>query len=247
MNNFLYQVAAWLIKISCFAGLAGCSGAFHKISEVGSVSTLSIDARQRVILSTDSGGENQAQRIVCAEPSPDTMVARAAALSSSINTPQGVQAAFAASSSEAAAAIGLRTETVQILRDGYFRLCEGYMNGALDEDDYSNALTYIDGVIATVLAIDTLGGQVVSPKASAVPAVLNPADVAPANNGGKAVESVQSGASTQTVVVETAAINSDQADAIQAIVKEYLHIIATRQKALLALEKEKARLAGYRL
>ena len=49
---------------------------------------------------------------------------------------KNLAAGLGASSSETSASIGLRTQTITLLRDGLYRLCEAYMNGAVDEIQY---------------------------------------------------------------------------------------------------------------
>ncbi|MGF1508377.1 MAG: hypothetical protein ACFB9M_02620 [Myxococcota bacterium] len=118
-----------------------------------SLGAVTIDAKQRFMLVGVSGGD----RIVCTEPSPDALSARAAALSGSLSKGD-IGAAIGTSSSESAASIGLRTQTVQLLRDAYFRLCEAYLNKALNKEQYLLALSYIDEVMIQMLVVDTVGG-----------------------------------------------------------------------------------------
>ncbi len=60
--------------------LTGCANyIFNRFDIDGSNDSLSIDAKQRVILSTREGGKTRDRKIVCAEPSPDAISATAAA------------------------------------------------------------------------------------------------------------------------------------------------------------------------
>ncbi len=61
--------------------------------------------------------------------------------------------------SEAAANIGLRTQTIQTLRDGFYRVCEAYMNG-LSEEQYSIMLRRFQTNMIALLAIEQLTGAV---------------------------------------------------------------------------------------
>lgn len=92
-----------------------------------------IDAEQRAVLSNQRTDRDL--RVVCAEPAPDALSAIAAQAGVSVSD---ISTAVSAEGgvSEAAANIGLRTQTIQTLRDGFYRVCEAYMNG-LSEEQYS--------------------------------------------------------------------------------------------------------------
>jgi hypothetical protein len=69
---------------------------------------------------------------VCAEPSPDALSALATTVGLSLsNADRDYTANFALS--EAGGSIGLRTQSIQLIRDSMYRLCEGYLSGALNE------------------------------------------------------------------------------------------------------------------
>ena len=126
-----------------------------------------IDAKQRMIAinegqSEDSKGAPIPKTFVCAEPSPDALSAMSGAVSTSASYQQ-VSAQLAASISEVASSIGLRTQTIQLLRDGMYRICEGYMNGALSEEDFLKTQRRYQIMTAGLMAIESLTG-VVTPK-----------------------------------------------------------------------------------
>src|SRR5690242_636549 len=119
--------------------LGGCDGTIYKKDNFGDLDSLSIDARQRLAFVGDYKDEKLiTRRAVCVEPSPDAAVARAAALAAGGSSPVAsakgdasigaIDAALSGSSSEAVASLGLRTQTIQLLRDGYYRACEGLLN-----------------------------------------------------------------------------------------------------------------------
>ncbi len=136
-----------------------------------------VDAEQRAVLSTMrpktttttfdySGGngktsyieETEAHRVVCAEPSPDALSAIAAQAGVSVSDLQGSVAAEGALS-EVASNIGVRTQTIQTLRDGFYRVCEAYMNG-LSDVQYSIMLRRFQTNMIALLAIEQLTGAV---------------------------------------------------------------------------------------
>lgn len=150
--------------------LAACEGStIHKKSSLGGIETLSLDAKQRlVIVGTRHERGKPPQRVVCAEPSPDALVAQAAVLSASGNYkgPEGQTSAggnMGVGLQESASSIGLRTQSIQILRDGYYRLCEAYLNGAIDKKEYTRVILNLDTFINVALAIDGLGNAKSAP------------------------------------------------------------------------------------
>jgi hypothetical protein len=75
----------------------------------------------------------------------------------------GGSGAVAARSTEAAASIGFRDSSIQMLRDSYFRLCEAYMNGVLTDADYEHMVTNADTYLAVASALQIIGSNPVAP------------------------------------------------------------------------------------
>ncbi|MHA7872353.1 MAG: hypothetical protein ACX939_08390, partial [Hyphococcus sp.] len=97
---------------------------------------------------------------MCAEPSPDALSALAASggLAAEVFG-QGkgqIQAALA----ESAGSIGLRTQSIQLMRDAMYRLCEGYMNGALGNAAFETLHRRFQNSMVAILAIEQLTGVV---------------------------------------------------------------------------------------
>lgn len=115
-----------------------------------------IDAEQRAVLSNPRTDKDL--RVVCAEPAPDALSAIAAQAGVSVSDISNAVSAEGGVS-EAAANIGLRTQTIQTLRDGFYRVCEAYMNG-LSEEQYSIMLRRFQTNMIALLAIEQLTGAV---------------------------------------------------------------------------------------
>jgi hypothetical protein len=154
--------------------LMGCSSYIFRTFDVDSGENLSIDARQRVVLVTHQGGKTRDRTVVCAEPSPDVLTAQAASGSASgaATLPAAEQGgtgqssfsgSIAGASSEAAASIAMRSQTIQLLRDGLFRACEAYMNGGIDQHQYNVVLLNIHKLMVTLLGVDAIGGMPTTP------------------------------------------------------------------------------------
>jgi len=193
MKNQIFVIVA-------IFGLNGCSGNWHSIKHEFQVSgqnpsSVSIDAKQRVVLASSGEVKNTTETLVenigpdgksagttrtitsstqrlpriCAEPSPDAMTALAQGLSGSGDvTGQKLDAALklqgAYTSNETAAYVGLRTQTIQLLRDGMYRLCEGYMDGSLSGSDFNQLHRRYQILMMGLLSIEQLTGAVVAPQ-----------------------------------------------------------------------------------
>ncbi len=139
-------------------GISGCANLnsiFHEFDVDGiDKRSVSIDAKQRVVLGTKYG--------VCAEPSPDAMSVLSSAIAAGVDIPDKVGADFSSSLSESGSNIGLRTQTIQLLRDSMFRLCEGYVNGALSPSTFKLLHRRYQNSMLGLLAIEQLTGTIAS-------------------------------------------------------------------------------------
>jgi hypothetical protein len=122
--------------------------------------SVSIDAKQRVILNKRRDPAKPQSVVVCAEPSPDVFSALSAAFAAEIEVAKELAAKLAGSQSEAAASIGLRTQSITLLRDGMYRLCEAYLNESVSAAQYHMALRRYQALTVGLLAIEQLTGVV---------------------------------------------------------------------------------------
>lgn len=123
--------------------LAGC-GATYSLKEFlpqdGQPKTALIDIKQRAILSGKRQGQTGPatnEIVMCAEPSPDALTSLASEFAADAKYRDSLQATLGFSQQESASFVGLRTQTIQLLRDGMYRLCEGYLSGALTQADFA--------------------------------------------------------------------------------------------------------------
>jgi len=139
--------------------LEGCGANFASIFRDFETNnkSVTIDAKQRVVVFSTKG-----PALVCAEPSPDALSAISAAFAGS-GSSQEVSAQVSGSIAEVASNIGLRTQTIQLLRDGMYRSCEAYMNGALTKEEFKDEQRRYQVLMAGLMAIEQLTG-VVTPK-----------------------------------------------------------------------------------
>jgi hypothetical protein len=136
--------------------LAGCAGFTHltRTEPLADNQGIFIDAKQRGIFTRNG--------VICAEPSPDALSAIAAAQSLNV-TSSDVTAGQSFSLAESAASIGLRTQSIQLMRDHMYRLCESYQNGAIGPAMYQLLHRRFQTTMVGILAIEQLTGTVRAP------------------------------------------------------------------------------------
>ena len=129
---------------------------------------VSEDAKQRnlffkknVPVERNLGGEavTTYETVVCAEPSPDFASVLATAIAGNLSTPEDIAVALSRSTNETGANIGLRSQSIQLLRDAAYRVCEAYAAGALDSVDYATLLRRNQVFTTAVLAVEQLTGS----------------------------------------------------------------------------------------
>lgn len=139
-----------------------------------------MDASQRVVLVSNRGGKDGTRHVVCAEPSPDSIISASTAIAAAADATgyadgeqtAALKASLALTSAQNAAFVGMRTQTIQLLRDGLYRACEAYMNGAIDEAEYNMLLISMPRVMTALIAIDGLTSRPAAPPvALAAPAI----------------------------------------------------------------------------
>lgn len=111
-----------------------------------------LDAQQRLVI---RAGERY-----CAEPSPDALAAYASSLGLGLTSPGEGAASTALALQGSAASIGLRTQSITLMRDALFRLCEASMNRTVNDLQVAEFLRRSQDLTAVVLAIEQLTGAV---------------------------------------------------------------------------------------
>jgi len=133
--------------------------------------SVSIDVKQRVVFSQSrsefdkSGNRIGAGTVVCAEPSPDALTVLGASGGLSLNNGTGKIGNASLALSESGASIGLRTQSIQLLRDAMYRLCEGYAAGAVSNSDFAAMQRRYQSTMMGLIAIEQLTGPIVAAQA----------------------------------------------------------------------------------
>ena len=159
------HTARIMLMLAVILILSSCArlNSIHRESDFGkNARIISVDAKQRFLVGMDTDINSKTLKRLCAEPSPDVFSAFAASLSGEAKF-KAFEAALNASSSENAATIGIRTQAIQLLRDGMYRICEGLMNGDLVKKDFLDLHRRYQRIMVTLVAIEQLTGAVRPP------------------------------------------------------------------------------------
>lgn len=125
--------------------------------------SVALDAKQRVVVSLK---KDNGPTVICAEPSPDALSAYGASVGASARQTAGTQAQLAGAFAEQAASIGLRTQSIQLMRDAMYRACEGYMSGGIEASDFYSLQRRFQNLTLGLLAIEQLTGAVKADQAA---------------------------------------------------------------------------------
>ena len=120
-----------------------------------------LDAQQRVVLSTAKG--------FCAEPSPDAFSAYAASLGLGATTPNDDSVSLANALQSMAGNLGLRTQSITLMRDALYRMCEAANNNELAPWEVAAFLQRSLNLTAVILAIEQLTGVVAANQIALAP------------------------------------------------------------------------------
>ena len=160
--------------------LTGCGAEFNSIYRSQNLKSgntiISQDAKQRVI--TVSEQPHAHYQVTCVEPSPDAFSVYAASAAGNGSLPNGLVLGGSGASSEAGASLALRTQSIQLLRDQSYRICESYANGATTEVDYTQLIRRNQVMLTAILAIEQLTGAVTGPSSAIGASATNSVDQA---------------------------------------------------------------------
>ncbi len=152
--------ACAVVLLAVLCGIVGCAN-LETISRSTSVPTgtggkaVHLDAQQRLVVFTATR--------YCAEPSPDALAAYAAALG--FSAPKLPSKALAASGAlnSVAGSIGLRTQSITLMRDTLYRICEERLNNTLSDEQVAVLMSRSQDLTAVILATEQLTGSVAAP------------------------------------------------------------------------------------
>mgnify|MGYP001164776319 FL=1 len=222
---YSHSVTAGLVAA---LALGGCTGkTFEQFDVSPNGRSVSVDATQRFLLVKPNPANTKSDVVVCAEPSPDAAMAVAAQIAGSGVLPSGLQAGLSGARSESLASLGLRTPAIQLVRDMWYRACEGLINGVHDPDQLVEFAKKVDRLIVVLAAIDGISN---APTAPAV--AIGSVGGAETSTGTSAGNGTPTGSTTSkagtsgvTLVIQPGAQRGNvdgAAVAIQQIVRDFL-------------------------
>ncbi|MCU4582862.1 hypothetical protein KTJ32_17850 [Acinetobacter gyllenbergii] len=153
-----------LFGVALFSGCANFNS-IHRSFNLNSNKSQLIDARQRAILvgeraiyaQTKEGEYSEIKnKVACAEPSPDVMAAYAAEFAAKGGSAAKASGELSAAMQDSAAFVGMRTPSIQLLRDYSYRLCEAYLSNAISTKSYESLLKRYQKNIVTLYTIEQL-------------------------------------------------------------------------------------------
>ena len=123
-----------------------------------------LDAQQRLFVATARG--------YCAEPSPDALASYAASLGFDLDIFSQGSGSLAQALKNDAASIGLRTQSITLMRDALYRMCEASSNGHLNKTEVAAFLRRSQDLTAVVLATEQLTGAVAANQVILTPSAI---------------------------------------------------------------------------
>lgn len=162
LNAQLRRLMSGSLAALGVAALAGCAN-LNTISRTTTLANSGTDPKTTQAIHLDVQ-----QRLVivnslnkyCAEPSPDAMAAYAAALGVGASAATKGSASVSAGGQSNAASIGLRTQSITLMRDALYRMCEAYANGGVGDAQVVTLLNRSQDLTAVILAVEQLTGAV---------------------------------------------------------------------------------------
>ncbi|MEW6267252.1 MAG: hypothetical protein AB1641_29615 [Thermodesulfobacteriota bacterium] len=158
----LLKLTLMFVIVILLAGCANFNSIFREINVNEGKGAL-VDIKQRAVIVTQKNDGTKSKTIVCAEPSPEALSAYASQIAAEAKLPESVAVQLALAAQESSSFTGLRTQSIQLLRDLQYRLCEAYSNGAIDEVQYGILLRRSQKYMVAILAIEQLTGTLRSP------------------------------------------------------------------------------------
>lgn len=157
------EIASLLFAAILASGCANLTSINRTTALPNESRAVHLDIKQRALIAKPKTEYEPA--MVCAEPSPDALSAFASALSGGVSIPAQGAGSAAGALHEAAASIGLRTQSITLMRDSLYRLCEAYYNGQLTRPQVMLLMARSQDLTATVLAVEQLTGAVAASQA----------------------------------------------------------------------------------
>lgn len=168
VNAQVRRLVSGAVAILGVAALAGCANLntisrtttlANSESDPKTTQAIHLDVQQRLVI------VNSLNKY-CAEPSPDAMAAYAAALGFGASAAAKGSVSASGGGQSNAASIGLRTQSITLMRDALYRMCEAYANGGVGDAQVVTLLNRSQDLTAVILAVEQLTGAVAANQAT---------------------------------------------------------------------------------
>lgn len=146
-------VLSMIILMSARCANMHTVGRTTQIPETGGVA-IHLDAQQRLVVASAEA--------YCAEPSPDALSSYAASLGLGVSTPSNEAVSVTQALQSSTGSIGLRTQSITLMRDALYRMCEASRNNKLENWEVAAFLRRSQDLTAVVLAIEQLTGPLIA-------------------------------------------------------------------------------------
>ena len=151
----IFPSLSLIILIIASSACQDTSPYIAEIKAVGTGHLITLDASKRTILVNQSGR-------FCAEPAPDAMGAIFTHLAANLSGKGKGKGAIEAeltgnidtTTSTSVFELFQRSQGVQLLRDGLYRLCEAHLNGAIGSDEYRENLVNLITTLNYVVPVE---------------------------------------------------------------------------------------------
>ena len=164
---------SWPYALIIVLALSSCAyfASVHRRLDTKDGQGVLVDIKQRAILASMRWVDDEkpylgTHIVVCAEPSPDALSARAVDAAGEASLAAGNAFKAGVNTAENSAFVGLRTQSIQLLRDQFFRACEAYLNRAASAGEYNFLIRRYQKQTAALLAIEQLTSTVSVPAAA---------------------------------------------------------------------------------
>lgn len=141
------------LSLSLLGGCANLSTVSRTSALPDSAVAVHLDSAQRLVYANKNG-------FLCAEPTPDALQSYANAFGGSAGTRSNEAVSLSNAFTANAMGVGLHTQSITLMRDILYRICEQSHNGRLSNMDVTQLLQRAQDLTLGVLAIEQLTGAV---------------------------------------------------------------------------------------
>jgi transcription antitermination factor NusG len=172
MKKMIFVLTSPLLMMGC-----ATENSIYRTFDISKGESPMVDIRQRAVLVSpnktvsetfDKDGKSIGRTsidrgmFVCAEPSPDAMASLAYELAAKGGAAGKASGELGFAMHDSAAFTGIRTQSIQLLRDFGYRLCESHLSGAITSAQYDLLMRRFQKNTVALLAIEQLTGTVKS-------------------------------------------------------------------------------------